>query len=369
MMRYGLSLLLTAILSVAAVSADVTTPPADYDPSVCTVSADADDAIASALAAANSDACLAMMQAFPWPRVQRIQHDNYTLENYSFWRVGPGAVALYEAPGGGVVGQMPAGFNFITAINTGVDGWVQRDGGEWLRREDAEHVRPSTLRGLLLPEGWTHPFAVILDRTGIHASLRPGEKPNPDSGYVTRRYQLVNIYARAEDERGKIWYLIGPQRWIRQEYVAKFAPTPRPDGVSGRWMAVDLFEQTLIAYEDDTPIFATLVSSGLPDWSTREGIFEIWARLKSDAMSGAAGQPDAYALQHVPWVLYFDRGISFHGTYWHDSFGYRHSHGCVNLTISDARWLFEWTAASDADEAGEIVNQVVVFSSGVYETG
>ena len=61
-------------------------------------------------------------------------------------------------------------------------------------------------------------------------------------------------------------------------------------------MAVDLFEQTLIAYEDDKPVFATLVSSGLPDWSTNEGVFEIWARLDRDSMSGATGAPDAYAL-------------------------------------------------------------------------
>lgn len=365
-MRYALTILLLAFGSARAVIADVTTPPTMYDPAVC---AAADEAEAGPLEAANSAECLAMMQAYPWPRLQRITHDNYTLENYSFWRVGPSAVALFDAPGGQVIGEMPAGFNFINATNTSVDGWIQREGGEWLRREDTRLARPSTLRGVLLPAGWTHPFAVILDQTGIHASLRPGEAPNPDSGYVTRRYQTVNIYARAEDDQGKVWYLIGPQRWIRQEYVAKFAPTERPEGVNGRWMAVDLFEQTMIAYDDDSPIFATLVSSGLRDWPTDEGIFEVWARLKSDTMSGAVGLPDAYIVQNVPWVLYFDRGISFHGTYWHDSFGYRHSHGCVNLTISDARWLFEWTAGAEPNEDGDIVNQVYVFSSGEYETG
>jgi lipoprotein-anchoring transpeptidase ErfK/SrfK len=59
-------------------------------------------------------------------------------------------------------------------------------------------------------------------------------------------------------------------------------------------------------------------------------------------MSGATGAPSAYALQSVPWVQYFDESISLHGTYWHDTFGYRHSHGCVNLSISDARWVYEF---------------------------
>ena len=180
---------------------------------------------------------------------------------------------------------------------------------------------------MLLPEGWTHPYAIILDKTGIHASLRPGEEGSAESGYVTRRYKLVNIFARTEDADANVWYLIGPQRWIRQEFVAKIAPAERPENVAGRWVAVDLFEQTLIAYEDDMPVFATVISSGLPQWSTDEGIFEVWARLTSDPMSGAMGQPDAYALQLVPWVMYFKGGLSLHGTYWHDSFGYRRSHG------------------------------------------
>jgi len=39
-----------------------------------------------------------------------------------------------------------------------------------------------------------------------------------------------------------------------------------------------------------------------------------------------------------------DGGISLHGTYWHDIFGYRTSHGCVNMTISDAKWVYEFLA-------------------------
>jgi lipoprotein-anchoring transpeptidase ErfK/SrfK len=44
--------------------------------------------------------------------------------------------------------------------------------------------------------------------------------------------------------------------------------------------------------------------------------------------------------------MYFDGQISLHGAYWHDMFGYPMSHGCVNMSISDAHWLFDWTAAT-----------------------
>jgi lipoprotein-anchoring transpeptidase ErfK/SrfK len=153
---------------------------------------------------------------------------------------------------------------------------------------------------------------------------------------------------------------------VNQRFVALVKLIARPEGVQGRWAAVDLYEQTLVAYEDDTPVFATLVSTGLPGWDTNEGIFTVWARLIEGNQSGATGAPDSYALESVPWIMYFDGDISFHGAYWHDDFGYRRSHGCVNMTISDARYLFEWTEASTPDENGEIVTHVYVYSSGTY---
>jgi lipoprotein-anchoring transpeptidase ErfK/SrfK len=177
---------------------------------------------------------------------------------------------------------------------------------------------------------------------------------------------MVNIFAEAYDSQGWRWYMIGPNQWLKQTFVAKVQPAKRPEGVTERWIAVDLYEQTLIAYEGHKPVFATLVSSGLDNWDTEEGIFDIWARMPVDAMSGATGAPDAYALQSVPWVMYFNGSTSLHGTYWHDLFGYRRSHGCVNLSISDARWVFEWTAQSEPNAAGEIINNVHVFSSGEY---
>jgi hypothetical protein len=124
-----------------------------------------------------------------------------------------------------------------------------------------------------------------------------------------------------------------------------------------------------VAYDDDTPVFATLIASGLPPYDTNEGLFEVWARLPVDPMSGATGAPEAYALQSVPYVMYFDEGISLHGSYWHDYYGYRQSHGCVNMTITDSRWIYEWfledSPTTNPSEV-EVVNQVYVHSSGIF---
>jgi lipoprotein-anchoring transpeptidase ErfK/SrfK len=173
----------------------------------------------------------------------------------------------------------------------------------------------------------------------------------------------LNIFGVEYDSDGWEWYLVAPGQWVQQIRVAKVAPIRRPDGIgpNDRWVAVDLYEQTAVAYQGDKMVFATLVSSGLPQWSTEEGLFQIYERHESARMSGAEGQKDFYFIEEVPWVMYFDGDISLHGTYWHDRFGYRQSHGCINLSIMDAWWLYQWTSDEQYQNAF-----VYVYSSGQY---
>jgi hypothetical protein len=328
-----------------------------FDPTVCAEYNDGGEL---------GDECLEMIEAFPRPPVQPIPQDRFTLSYYSFWRIGPEATPTYDVPDGSPTGEIPAGFNFVRAVDLTNENWLQIEGGRWLRRSDARFAEPSYFTGVQITNGLEYPFAWVLDLSRIYVSEYPGGPWEPDTGRFLERYELVNIFAEAIDDEGWRWYMIGPNQWVEQRFVAKAQLTERPEGVSGRWVAVDLYEQTLVAYEDDTPVFATLVSSGLEDFSTNEGLFTVWARLPSDGMAGATGAPSAYALQSVPWVMYFDGSYSLHGTYWHDLFGYRQSHGCVNLTISDAKFLFEWFNGAEPNEDGEIVNPVYVWSSGEY---
>jgi hypothetical protein len=83
-------------------------------------------------------------------------------------------------------------------------------------------------------------------------------------------------------------------------------------------------------------------------------------------MTGAEGQADFYYLQDVPWNMFFSEDVALHGTYWHDGFGYRHSHGCVNLSLADANWLYGWSADQHPDDRSEGLG-VYVYSSGTYE--
>lgn len=112
---------------------------------------------------------------------------------------------------------------------------------------------------------------------------------------------------------------------------ARIAPT------TGKWIDIDLSEQRITAYENTTPLKSVLVSTGLAWTPTPVGRFAIYVKIPSQAMSGPG-----YYLPNVPWVMYFTGSYAIHGTYWHHNFGRPMSHGCVNLTIADAKWFYDW---------------------------
>ncbi|MCA9603539.1 MAG: L,D-transpeptidase [Myxococcales bacterium] len=137
--------------------------------------------------------------------------------------------------------------------------------------------------------------------------------------------------------------------FVRLRDVAVACTAPRPEGVGEheRWIDVDVSEQVLVAYEGDTPVFATLVSSGRPtaERATPLGQFRIWVKLASSDMDDLerTDVEENYFVEAVPWVQYFKDGVGFHTAFWHDDFGQARSHGCVNLSPKDAKWLFRFT--------------------------
>jgi hypothetical protein len=229
-----------------------------------------------------------------------------------------------------------------------VDGMVSYEGRDYYQINPDEYVladalniyRPSAFQGVALAGQPERPFAWIL--RAVQPALAPGGEVNPNAP-VHQRYDLVQIFA-TERLGDQVWYLIGPHQWINQIYVGKVAPSAPPEGVEpgAAWIEVDLFEQTLAAYVGDRMVYATLVSSGLRGWDTPLGLSRVWLRVKMGKMSGGYNRPDYYFLEDVPWSMYFNRDVALHTAYWHDGFGYKRSHGCVNLAPLDAKWLFEW---------------------------
>lgn len=112
-----------------------------------------------------------------------------------------------------------------------------------------------------------------------------------------------------------------------------------------RWIDVNLTTQYLTAYEGLTPVRGYYISSGRwPNFETPTGDFYINTKLVSQTMSGCL-QGECYYVPDVPWVMYFtNEGHALHGAYWHNNFGQRMSHGCINQPVWQAEWLFYWAS-------------------------
>lgn len=107
------------------------------------------------------------------------------------------------------------------------------------------------------------------------------------------------------------------------------------------WMEIDLTAQHATVYSGSTVVIETLVSTGRAGWDTPEGTFYVNRKIRLHDMSGNA-QGESWHVPDVPWSLYFtNNGHAIHGAYWHDNFGTELSHGCINLPLDIAEWIYD----------------------------
>jgi hypothetical protein len=193
--------------------------------------------------------------------------------------------------------------------------------------------------------GWVLPFA-----PNISTKATPGYGQDDVTENSLNQYQVVQVYSTTLVNQEE-WVLVAPDEWVEGRFIGKVTPTstPPPGVENGRWIEVNLFEQTLAVYEQGKLIYATLVASGLDPFFTKPGLFQIQNKLDSTTMSGAfeADHSDYYYLEDVPWTMYYDHARALHGAYWRTAFGYPQSHGCVNLSPADSHWLFNWANVGD----------------------
>jgi lipoprotein-anchoring transpeptidase ErfK/SrfK len=168
------------------------------------------------------------------------------------------------------------------------------------------------------------------------------------------RRERVALLEGSSDVRPQ-WWRIAEGEWIAADDLNEVIVVAPPPGVldddrvrttgNDQWIDVDVGEQVLVAYRGDTPVFATLIASGRSS-PTPLGNYPIWAKVASMDMANQDYEDKPYMVQGVPWVLLFQGHNALHGAYWHDRFGNRRSHGCVNLAPLDARWMFDWVGPS-----------------------
>jgi lipoprotein-anchoring transpeptidase ErfK/SrfK len=109
-----------------------------------------------------------------------------------------------------------------------------------------------------------------------------------------------------------------------------------------KMITVDRGKQMLYAWEGGRIINQTPVSTGMYYTPTIKGSFSIRRKVPMQDMKGSYPPYPPYHIKNVPNVMYFYGAYAIHGTYWHNSFGYRASHGCVNVPVAFSQWLYNW---------------------------
>jgi hypothetical protein len=212
-----------------------------------------------------------------------------------------------------------------------------------------------------------HPLVMDESDTGEH-DFEKDEDAEPWA-----RQQVIDAWKEKRRIGTRIYHVLEGQRYLRSWYAGiakRIEPPFELKATDEPWIHVDLSEQTLVLYRGKTPVFATLVSTGVEDHATPTGTFTIHKKVITDTMAdlGPEAGDDRYRIEDVPWVQYFEGSIAVHGTFWHNRFGLTRSHGCVNVSPRDAQRIFGQTWPEipqgwhgvNADQTGFHSSHVVV---------
>jgi hypothetical protein len=215
--------------------------------------------------------------------------------------------------------------------------------GRVVLESEVHRHRPSTFSGRNLELD-----PIPADKTLIWTVNWPDNptrvEPDPASPIqASLDYHLeLLVDAPVQNEHGT-WYPVG-DGWLHDKHARRFSPGEPLTGVAADevWVDVDLDQQTLAVMRGSTPVFATLISSGFKG-PTPRGLFRIHLKQAIGDMSSAPGSDSPYTVEAIPFVQYFVGGYALHTAYWHNRFGHPISHGCVNLSPTDAKTVFGFT--------------------------
>jgi hypothetical protein len=234
-----------------------------------------------------------------------------------------------------------------------LDAEVDDDGRHFLRTIRGAFVpadamtpaAPPSMRGVVLEGDWRPPVGFVFRRGASALRREPSTGVLRERGEAEYHRPLRLTDERIERRGGGVYRVARDGTIVRETAMRIIDVTTRPAQVpeGDRWIHVDLSEQTLVAYEGDRAVFATLVSTGREGFGTPVGTYRVQSKHVSTTMDDPDSATEAYSIEDVPWTMYFEGSYALHAAFWHDNFGRVRSHGCVNLAPADARWLFEWT--------------------------
>ena len=184
--------------------------------------------------------------------------------------------------------------------------------------------------------------------------------PGKNYPFAYRFYYQTTYWVtkQVQDNLAEAWYRIADDKWdltfyalaahlriIPKKEIAPLSPGLRPEE---KRLEVRLRQQLVIAYERDQAVFMARAATGAEfsngKFYTPAGRHITFHKRASRHMAAGDLASNGYDLPGVPWICYItEKGVAFHGTYWHNDFGRPRSHGCINLTPAAAKWIYRWT--------------------------
>ena len=131
--------------------------------------------------------------------------------------------------------------------------------------------------------------------------------------------------------------------WKERTIAAGAENLPYQAAPGEKWVDLNLSNKTVTAYEGATVVHGPVsIVDGAAETPTVTGTYKVYLQYESQTMRGENADGSPYVAEDVPWVSYFYSGYAFHGAGWRSSFGYSGSHGCVNMPVSEAQWIYNW---------------------------
>jgi len=310
------------------------------------------------------------LTAFSWPLLsfnypaQSLTYDIEITSSNTIGRVLFDSTPTYVKPDTRSVRNGSHKFNDVVSLSQPITGFSHSSRNDiWFGMENDSYIQSRSIQ--LVQDTLNEPREDISSAGQLAEITVPLSEAWPGDKQNTRSHQFFFygsthwVYGLGEDLDRNLYYLVKEDRWgesyyvnathlriIDDEELLPLSPEIEPEKKS---ILVDTKNQILFAYENNTPVMISAMSSGkfseTLNLTTPAGNYFINYKRPSRHMvhSDKIGINDN-ELYGVPWVSYFtDSGIAFHGTYWHNDYSQPRSHGCVNLPIHAAKWIYLWT--------------------------
>jgi lipoprotein-anchoring transpeptidase ErfK/SrfK len=107
-------------------------------------------------------------------------------------------------------------------------------------------------------------------------------------------------------------------------------------------ITVDSARGMIYAWEGGKILNQSPAATGMYYTPTVKGQYKIYRKVPLQDMKGSYPPYPPYHIKNVPNVMYFYQAYAIHGAWWHNKFGGRVTHGCVNTPVEFSKWLYDW---------------------------